>query len=65
MKRVKIPLGLANVKFNHTVEGWRCKECGIFYAKKELKDRVCWYCTEVVEANKALKDGTWGEKFSK
>ena len=38
--------------YNHTVEGWRCKECDIFYAKKELRDGICWYCTEAIEANK-------------
>ena len=56
---------MKNVKMDNVVKIWKCKECGIFYVRKELRDGVCWYCTEVIEANKALKDGTWGEKFSR
>ena len=38
--------------YNHTVEGWKCKECDIFYDKKELKDGLCWYCTSMTSINK-------------
>ena len=50
MKRVKIPLGLANIKMNHTVEGWRCKECDRFYGKEEIVKGVCKYCKKLSAA---------------
>ena len=38
--------------YNHTVEGWRCKQCDIFYAKEELTKGVCSYCRAVTAMNK-------------
>ena len=36
----------------YTVEGWRCKQCNIFYAKEELTKGVCKYCRAVTAMNK-------------
>ena len=38
--------------YNHTVEGWRCKQCDIFYTKEELIKGVCGYCRAVTAMNK-------------
>ena len=37
---------------SYTVEGWRCKQCDIFYAKKDLSDGLCWYCISRPSINK-------------